>query len=575
SQQEAGGIARHTLEGHLRKIADRDVPVVLVSPRRDDVPEWLNAEWWPINPGTDAALLLAMAQEIVSQGDHDADFLSRCCVGSEQFLAYLSGAIDGVAKTPDWAAAITGLSAERIRSLAGRVSSLRSFISMSWSLQRAVHGEQPFWAAVALAAVAGQMGKPGGGCSFGFGSLGGVGTASVAGVAPGIPHIPNPIDSYIPVARITELLESPGTNFDYEGETRSYPDTRLVWWSGGNPYHHHQDLHRLEAAWAKPETIIVQEPLWTATARRADIVLPATTSIERNDIAGHRRTQYILAMKQAVNPLGQARNDFDICHGIAAELGIEAAFTEGRDEMSWLRLIYQRAVDGTREKTGDELPDFDTFWDCGYAALPLRPRKTHLEDFRADPDTAPLKTASGKITLYSELLEERQYGDCPPHAAWIEPPEWLGATDARRYPFHLISAQPPGKLHSQIAYSPKSAGDLEGGRGAMTLNPADAQELDLRPGDTALVWNQRGKCLAGVRVSDSIRRRVALLPTGAWFAPEETPEGLIENSGNPNALTLDRGSSEFSGGCSAHTCLVAIKRYDGNLAPPSKPRAPR
>ncbi|MBY8975026.1 molybdopterin-dependent oxidoreductase [Rhodobacteraceae bacterium NNCM2] len=574
SQQEAGGLARHMLETHLRKLAERGVKVTLVSPRKDDVPDWLNADWLAINPGTDVALLLGMAGEIVAKGAHDADFLARCCTGADAFLGYLTGAADGTPKNADWAAGITGLPAETIRALAADMTTLRSFIAMSWSLQRAVHGEQPFWAAIALAAVAGQMGKPGGGVSFGFGSLGGVGTTSVAGGAPGMPPVPNPIDSFIPVARITELLENPGGTFTYEGEERTYPDTRMVWWSGGNPYHHHQDLHRLERAWAKPETIVVQEPLWTATARRADILLPATTSIERNDIAGNRRSCHILAMKQAVQPLGQSRTDYDICRGVAAELGLEEAFSQGRDEMDWIRAIYARSVEQARERTGAELPDFETFWETGHAELPLNPLKTHLAEFRKDPEAHPLSTPSGKITLYSEMLADRGYSDCPPHPAWLEPPEWLGAEGAERHPFHLISAQPPSKLHSQIAFSPKTADDLEGGRGALTLNPADAAELDLSPGDTALVWNERGKCLAGVRLSETVRPRVALLPTGAWFAPEETPEGVIENSGNPNALTLDRGSSAFSGGCSAHTCLVAIKRYEGNLAPPPKHRGP-
>ncbi|MEL6476197.1 MAG: molybdopterin-dependent oxidoreductase [Pseudomonadota bacterium] len=574
SQQEAGGIARHLLEGHLRRLAERGVRVVLVSPRRDDAPDWLGAEWWPIRPGTDAALLLGLAGEILARGEEDADFLDRCCAGSDAFRAYLSGESDGVAKTAEWAAGITGLDAAAIRALSRDMTALRSFISVSWSLQRAVHGEQPFWAAIALAAMAGQIGQPGGGVSFGFGSLGGVGTTSVTGAGPSFPAGRNPIDSFIPVARITDLLENPGAPFTYEGEERRFPDTRLVWWAGGNPYHHHQDLNRLDRAWARPETIVVQEPFWTPTARRADIVLPATTSIERNDLAGNRRSDMILAMRQAVPPLGDARSDYEICRGIAAELGLEDAFTEGRDEMGWVRWIYERAVDLTLERTGETLPAFDTFWEQGYAALPTRGDHVHLAGFRADPEANPLPTASGKVTLWSEMLAERAYADCPPHPAWLEPPEWLGGAGAQRHPFHLITAQPQNKLHSQIAWAERTAGDLEGGRAAVTLHPEDAAELGLRPGDVALLENDRGKCLAGVRVSDTIRRQVALLPTGAWFSPVETPEGVLDNAGNANAVTLDVSSSAFSGGCSAHTCLVSIRRYDGNLPPPGRPGPP-
>ncbi|MEM7507768.1 MAG: molybdopterin-dependent oxidoreductase [Pseudomonadota bacterium] len=567
-QQEAGGISRHMLEGHLRRLRARGVKVVLASPRRDDVPDWLGAEWWPIRPGTDAALLLGLAGEIVNRRDHDADFLARSCSGAEPFLAYLTGEADGLPKTAEWAAGITGLEAGAIRALSHDFTSLRSFIAMSWSLQRAVHGEQPFWAGISLAAVSGNMGRPGGGVAFGFGSLGGVGMTSVDGAAPSFPAGKNPIDSFIPVAAITDMLERPGETFTYEGRERTYPDTRLIWWAGGNPYHHHQDLHRLERAWARPETIVVTEPLWTPTARRADIVLPATTSLERNDMAGNRRCDHVLAMKQAVAPYAQARSDYEICRGVAAELGLQDAFTEGRDEMQWLRWMYDRAAGQTLERAGVAMPDFDTFWEAGHAELPRRGGYTHLQGLREDPGANPLPTATGKIVLWSELLADRAYTDCPAHAAWLEPPEWLGSAKTADYPFHLITAQPQSKLHSQIAYSEKTDADREGGRAALTLHPEDAANLQIAAGDTALIWNARGKCLAGVRLSETLMRNVALLPTGAWFAPVETPDGVVENAGNPNALTLDQGSSAFSGGCSAHTCLVAIKRYDGNLPPP-------
>src|SRR5690606_24223456 len=120
------------------------------------------------------------------------------------------------------------------------------------------------------------------------------------------------IDSFIPVARISDMLLHPGESFTYQGETRTYPDVRLVYWAGVNPFHHHQDLNRLSEAWQRPETISVQDPMWPATARRADIVLPASTSIERNDLAGNKRSDVIAAMHKAIEPLGQARSDFDI-----------------------------------------------------------------------------------------------------------------------------------------------------------------------------------------------------------------------------------------------------------------------
>jgi biotin/methionine sulfoxide reductase len=567
SQNEAGGIARHLLGEKLRRLKARGVRVVLVSPRKDDAPDWLEADWWPIAPGTDTALLLGLAGEVLASNSHDRAFLERCCSGAEKFIDYVRGVGDGVPKDADWAAGLTGIEAGRIRRLARDLTALRSFISMSWSLQRAVHGEQPYWAAVSLAALVGDIGLPGGGVAFGFGSLGGVGISTTTGPSPFHDSGRNPTGSFIPVARITDLLEKPGEEFTYEGETRTYPDTRMVYWAGGNPFHHHQDLNRLSRAWTRPETIVVQEPLWTATAQRADILLPASTSLERNDISGNRRSDHLVAMKQCVAPLGQARSDYDICAGIAAELGLEAAFTEGRDEMAWLRVLYDQARDGYSAEERATMPDFDGFWQVGFVPVPTRKGYVHMAEFREDPAAHPLGTATGKIILHSDLLEDRAYPDCPPQATWLAPPEWLGAEGAERHPFHLISAQPQSKLHSQLAYSPVAVGDLVGGRTALSLHPDDAKALGLAEGDVALVSNDRGKCLAGVRFSAALRRSVALLPTGAWFAPRETPLGIVDDSGNPNVLTLDVPSSAFSGGCSAHTCLVSIEKCPAELLP--------
>lgn len=333
AQIEAGGIARHNLETRLRRLAARKAKVVLVSPRRDDTPEWLNAQWWPIVPGTDAALLLGLAGEVVARGLHDTDFLARCCSGSDEFLAYLRGRSDGIVKNAEWAASITGLDAGQIRELVPELRQRRSFITQSWSLQRAVHGEQPWWAAVGLASVLGQIGLPGGGVAFGYSSSAGTGDAVTLGPSPALPQGEKPNASFIPVARIADLLLNPGEPFTYEGKSFRYPDTRLVYWAGGNPFHHHQDLNRFSVAWQRPETIVVQEPLWTPTAQRADIVLPTTTSIERNDIAGNRRSEYLLAMKKALEPFGQSRSDYDIVRHVAQELGVAAGFTENRGEM--------------------------------------------------------------------------------------------------------------------------------------------------------------------------------------------------------------------------------------------------
>lgn len=568
AQTETGGMGRHSHADYLRRLRERGGRIVLVSPRRDDVPAEMDADWWAIRPNTDTALLLGLAGEIVAAGREDKDLLARCTSGSDEFLGYLSGRTDGVRKDAAWAAGITGLDADAIRRLAMEMTGKRCFITLSFSLQRAVHGEQPWWAGLALACVAGQIGRAGGGVGYGFGSVGGEGISHPLAPVGSFPHGKRPNTAFIPVARISDMLLNPGKPFTYEGRTHVFPDIRMIYWAGGNPFHHHQDLKRLEAAWAKPETIVVQDINWTASAKRADIVLPATTTLERNDISGGRRADFIFAMKQVVKPFAQARSDFEIMCALARRLGVEEAYTEGRDEMGWIREIYETTRRGAVERGGD-MPDFETFWSVGEAAVPQRPRLPFLSEFRSDPDAHPLKTESGKIVLYSKLLEACAYPDCPPHPKWIAPPEWLGASGSQSFPFHLISAQPNGRLHSQLDNGRVSQSEKQAGREALMINPADARRLGLRDGDTALVRNARGRCLAGVRITTDVRAGVAILPTGAWYQPIESADGPLDIAGNPNVLTLDVPASAFSGGCAAHTCLVAIERYEGNAPLPN------
>lgn len=565
AQTEAGGIGAHHLEGYLRRIAKRGVRVVHVSPLRDDLPEWVNAEWWPIRPNTDTALMLGLAGEIVADGRHDSGFLARCTSGSDEFLAYLRGDRDGLRKDAVWASGVTGLPADQIRALATRLVQTRSMLTVSWALQRAHHGEQPFWAALGLAAVIGQIGLPGGGAGYGYGSLGGVGAPFAVGKSPGMSQGHKAIDSFIPVARISDTLLNPGQSFTYQGETRTYPDVRLVYWAGGNPFHHHQDLNRLSKAWQRPETIIVQDPMWTATARRADIVLPASTSIERNDLAGNKRSDVIAAMHKAIDPLGQSRSDFDIFNALAECLGVGPAFNEGRDEMGWIRHLYDESRDYALRAHGFQMPEFDSFWERGHASVPVKRDHVYLDQFRADPDRNPLDTESGRIVLGSQALARLGHSDCLPHPAWLPPAEWLG--EAASDELHLISHQPRGRLHSQLESGESSLADRRNGREQLRLNPGDAQARGILDGDTVRLWNTRGSCLATASVSEDTAQGVAVLPTGAWFTPAD--DGT-EISGNPNVLTLDIPSSAFGQGCAAHTCLIRVALHAGNNRDPMR-----
>jgi biotin/methionine sulfoxide reductase len=263
--------------------------------------------------------MLGLAHTLLTEGRHDAAFLARYTVGFEKFSEYLLGQEDGQPKDALWAARISGIDAETLRGLARRMAATRTFITTTWSLQRADHGEQPIWMTIVLAAMLGQIGLPGGGFGIGYGSVNRMGAGRSQTPTLSRAQGRNPIRSFIPVARISDLLLNPGTTIDYNGQRITFPDIKLVYWCGGNPFHHHQDINRLVRAWQRPETIIMNEIWWTPAARYADIVLPATTTLERNDIAASA-DRYMFAMHQAIAPVNEARNDFDIFTDLAERL---------------------------------------------------------------------------------------------------------------------------------------------------------------------------------------------------------------------------------------------------------------
>src|SRR5258708_8620569 len=345
---------------------------------------------------------------------------------------------------------------------------------------------------IALASLLGQVGLPGGGFGCGHGSINGMGNHRHRIAVPSMSSGPNPLGQSIPVARIADLLLEPGRSFEFNGRRETYPDIKLVYWAGGNPFHHHQDLNRLRQAFRRPETIIVHEPWWTATARHADIVLPATTTLEREDVGASSRDRFVIAMHRAIRPVGEARDDYDIFADLAERMGTKEAFTEGRSKRDWTRFLYDRGRQSALERNLP-MPDFDTFWKEGWAEIPAPAGDFVLfAEFRADPAAHPLRTPSGRIELYSKTIAGFGYADCPGHPAWLEPAEWLGSSETSDYKLHLISNQPRTRLHSQLEMSPASLGEKIGGREALWIHPGDAARRGIAPGAGVPVYKRRG-----------------------------------------------------------------------------------
>lgn len=551
-EMQSGGSGIHAYRSHMEMLERAGVRVVTVSPWRGDMPVGVGGEWQEIRPNSDTALMLAIIRQIDRDGRADEAFLDRYTTGAEDIRRYVSGQADGIERGPEWAAPLTGIPAARIIELARSLYDVPSMLTATWSLQRAESGEQPYWALVALAAMLGRIGLPGQGYAMGYGSMNGIGNAKYHTPLFGPSALTDKSHpAPIPVARIGDLLLNPGKSYRFNGRDCVYPEIDLIYWAGGNPFHHHQDLKRLRQGFRRVSTVIVNETFWTATARHADIVFPATTSLEREDYSGSSRDRYILAMHRAVDPVGEARDDYSIFAALSARLGIEAVFTEGRTSRDWLEHCWALTRNAL-SKSGIAAPDFETFWQAGHFALPEPPPFTQFTEFRADPQRAPLATPSGKIMLATAAITDG-FG----HAHWRPPQEWLGSSDAQRHPFHLLSPQPAKRLHGQMDGSSVSASDKIDGREKLLINARDAESLGLEPGDPVDVWNDRGLCIAIAWPQEGLARNVVVLPTGAQYDPDD--DGNDRNS-NPNVLIADRGTSEIGQGCAAQSCLVSLRK---------------
>lgn len=558
--------------------------IIAIDPMRSETIEFYGdqAQWIAPNMGTDVAMMLGIAHSLVTNSLHDKAFLDKYTTGYDRFEEYLLGKKDNTPKTAAWAEAICGVPAAQIEKLAEIFSKNRTMLMGGWGIQRQHHGEQMHWMLVTLAAMLGQIGTEGGGFGFSYHySNGGNPTrtggvlsalsATVAGASSaGNDWAASDAVVSFPLARITDVLENPGKKIQHNGHEITYPDIKMIWWAGGANFTHHQDTNRLIKAWQKPEMIVISECYWTAAAKHADIVLPITTSFERNDLTmtGDYSNQHLVPMKQVVPPMYESRNDFDVFADMSELLkpGGRNVFTEGKGEMEWLREFYDVAQKGARAQRV-AMPQFNQFWQenklIEMRKNPKEEKFVRYAEFRADPIMNALGTPSGKIEIYSKTIEGYGYEDCPAHPTWLEPAEWKGS--AKEGQLQLLTAHPAHRLHSQLNYAKLRELYAVADREPITIHPEDAKAYGIADGDLVRAFNERGQVLVGAVVSDGIKQGVVCIHEGAW--PDLDAETGICKNGGANVLTLDIPTSQLANGCSGNTALVSIEKYTGPVLP--------
>jgi len=545
---------------YLSQAHEAGTKIVVVDPRHTDSAAVYADEWLPIRPGTDAAMLVAMAYVIFTEGLEDKDFVSRFTLGMERYRDYVLGAEDGVPKTPVWAEEITGVPAARIAALARDYATLRPAALMDgFAPGRTAYGEQFHRAAIALAALTANLGISGG-CAPGTSGLGDMlppmrlGPHAWEMLQPG----PNPVDDAFPPRPDAPYYKGMPANFYgggpssarvnrflmadaiLEGKRGGYPaDYKFAYIVNFNYVNQYANSNKIARALKALEFVAVQDQYFTPTARYADILLPTNTYLERNDVTNGGIGPFFGYMNQAIASEGESKSQLEIAVALAEKLGIKDFIHA--DEDRWIRDILSQNRD---------IVDYDAFKREGVYKATFEKPYICFENYIRDPEKNPFPTPSGKIEIYSAKIEEIGKPDLPPIPMYIE--SWEGPRDplTAKYPLQLVTTHTLRRAHTQFDNAPWLR---ELYHQTVSINTTDAAARGIMEGDMVKVFNDRGTIMLPARVTDRIMPGVVDVPQGAWYRPDA--DG-IDRGGCANTLTRDTTSP--AGAFCSNTALVEV-----------------
>jgi anaerobic dimethyl sulfoxide reductase subunit A len=491
----------------------------------------LGARWIPIRPGTDAAMLIAMAQVLITEGLCDEEFLATFTMGFERFVDYVTGRSDGLAKTEAWAEAITGVPTEVIAGLARNYATMKPAALMAgWAPGRTAVGEQFHRAAAAVCAMAGNVGIEGGFAAGGLNFLpSGLLTSPIP--LPGTKH---------PRVHVTELYDA-----ILQGQAGGYAaDCKLLYIAGSNPLNQLLNLNKGKAALQRPEFVVVQDLFLTPTARFADIVLPVSHFFEREDIGQpYGGGPYCLYMNKVVDGPPGPKTDLQIFTELAERMELPNYMDQ--TEAEWLDAVLAATP---------ELPDRETMKQKGVHRIALKQAHVAFREQINDLASHPFPTPSGKIEIDSQLLADKADPEIFPIPTYQGGPEGTQDNLAQRFPLQLISPHSRARVNSQFDNIPqlkKIADDV------LWLNTRDAEKRGIRNGETVRVFNDRGAMTVAVRVTPDIMSGVVSIDQGIWHRPDE--QG-VDTAGSVNVLTRDGRSP--AGAFPCNSCLVEVAKDD-------------
>jgi anaerobic dimethyl sulfoxide reductase subunit A len=471
---------------------------------------------------------------------------------NQSYHAYLFGRKDGIPKTPAWAASITGVPAEIIVQLARDYATAKpACLLPGLGPQRTGNGEQTVRTLAMLTCLTGNVGIPGGGAA---------GTGAVrAHFHQGYPVPANPYPGMIPSFLWTRAVEhgidmSPEAD-GLQGVKRLSSNIKmLINFAGNTLVNQHSDINntiRILKDTSMCEFILCSDVFMTPSARFADILLPASSFFEDENIAPPWDFgDYLLFNNKVADPVFESRSEYAFLEALAQRLGLWEAWSGGYTTYSqWLEAIYNSC----REKE-PELPEYAVFkCEGGYH---YKPGKSYIAYQEQIQDFAhhPFATPSGKIELFSEpLYTLGRHDEIPPIPGYVPCPEGPEDPLKAMYPLQLIGWHTKRRTHSIHDHNPKLRNiDPQ----QLWMHPVDAKARNIQQGDLTEVWNSRGRLRIPVHITFRIMQGVVALSQGAWYSPNA--EG-IDIAGSINILTSQR-PTPLARGNPQHTNLVEVRK---------------
>ncbi len=497
---------------------ERGARVLAIDPIRTRTAEQCD-EWLAIRPGTDAALALAIMHVVFAEGRQDQHYLERYTLGWEALRERVRE------WTPERAAAITGLDADRIRALGSEFGRARAcFIRVNYGLQRHAGGGMAVRTIACLPAVTGHWRRPGGGVQ-----LSTSGSFKFNTVALERPDLSPPVRT-INMIKLGEALNSPNAGV-------GGPPVQALVIYNTNPAAVAPDRNAVLRGLAREDLFtVVLEQFPTDTVDWADIVLPATTQLEHWDVHFAYGHHYATLNRPAIEPLGECKPNSEIFRLLGRRMGLDPALFAD-DDLALVRQALDTTAPTMRGVT------FERLLEDGWVRLNLpTPFLPYAE--------GGFFTPSGKCEFYSQRLADMGLDPLPTYTPPRELPETAPEL-ARKYPLSLVSSPRHYFLNTTFVNIPSLRKNAEP---ELVMHPFDAERRTLGDGARVVIHNERGHFTARLRVADGVREGVVWAPS-IWWAK------YAGDRQNANAVT-GQGETDLGRGPVFYDCLVEVGAAD-------------